>query len=135
MNQLGLCTTSVMVPTGNQVIDDRFSTGGPNYREFLYGLANFAGVAQNFDGNGPYLRAQVGGGPLLVGEPNPKGNLKTDKINYAHTIAPPLGNQPRLGGLPPFKPDVRCYTQPVPDVNGPLGQVAAPTPSPGGVNP
>jgi phospholipid/cholesterol/gamma-HCH transport system substrate-binding protein len=135
MNRLGLCTTKVMVPTGNQVIDDRFSTGGPNYREFLYNLANFAGVGQNFDGNGPYLRAQVGGGPLLVGESNPKGNLKTDKINYAHTIAAPLGNQPRLGGQPPFKPDVRCDAQPVPDVNGPLGQVAAPTPSPGGVNP
>jgi virulence factor Mce-like protein len=135
LNQLSLCTTKVLVPTANQTIEDRFSTGGPNYREFLYNLANFAGVGQNFDGNGPYVRAQVGGGPLLVGEPNPKGNLSTDKINYAHTIAPPLGNQPQLGGEPPLKPDVRCYTNPVPDVNGRLGQVGAPTPSPGGVNP
>ena len=46
-----------MVPTGNQVINDRFSTGGPNYREFLYTLTDFAAAAQNFDGNGPYLRA------------------------------------------------------------------------------
>ena len=51
------------MPTGNQTIDDRFSTGGPNYREFLYNLVNFAGAAQNFDGNGPYLRVQAGGGP------------------------------------------------------------------------
>jgi virulence factor Mce-like protein len=135
LNQLSLCTTKVLVPTANQTIEDRFSTGGPNYREFLYNLANFAGVGQNFDGNGPYVRAQVGGGPLLVGEPNPKGNLSTDKINYAHTIAPPLGNQPQLGGQPPLKPDVRCYTNPAPDVNGRLGQVGAATPSPGGVNP
>jgi virulence factor Mce-like protein len=135
LNQLSLCTTKVLVPTANQTIEDRFSTGGPNYREFLYNLANFAGVGQNFDGNGPYVRAQVGGGPLLVGEPNPKGNLSTDKINYAHTIAPPLGNQPQLGGQPPLKPDVRCHTNPAPDVNGRLGQVGAPTPSPGGVNP
>ncbi len=59
------------------MIDDRFSTGGPNYREFLYTLVNFAGAAQNFDGNGPYLRAQAGGGPVLVGEPNPHGNPAT----------------------------------------------------------
>jgi virulence factor Mce-like protein len=136
-NRLGLCTTQVMVPTMNQTINDRFSTGGPNYREFLYNLVNFAGLAQNYDGNGPYARANVGGGPVLVGEPNPVGNRDTfsDSINYGHTITAPLGNQPQLGGMPPLNPDVRCYTNPVPDVNGPLGQVGAPTPSPGGVNP
>jgi phospholipid/cholesterol/gamma-HCH transport system substrate-binding protein len=137
LNRLALCTTKVLVPTGNQVVQDRFSTGGPNYREFLYNLVNFAGAAQNFDGNGPYLRAQAGGGPLLVGEPNPHGNPATlsDQINYARTIADPLGTQPRLGGKPPLKPDVRCYTNPVPDVNGPLGQVGPASPSAAGVNP
>jgi virulence factor Mce-like protein len=137
LNQLALCTTKVLVPTGNQTINDQFSTGGPNYREFLYNLANFAGFAQNYDGNGPYARAQVGGGPVLVGEPNPEGNPKTlsDQINYASTITDPIGNQPQLGGLPPFKPNKRCFTNPVPDVNGPLGQVGAPTPSVAGVNP
>jgi phospholipid/cholesterol/gamma-HCH transport system substrate-binding protein len=137
LNRLSLCTTKVMVPTGNQVINDRFSTGGPNYREFLYAAANLAGTTQNFDGNGPYLRAQVGGGPLLVGEPNPEGNPDTlsDQINYANTVEAPLGTQPQPGGRPPFKPDVRCHTQPVPDLNGPLGQVGPASPSPGGVNP
>jgi phospholipid/cholesterol/gamma-HCH transport system substrate-binding protein len=137
LNQLSLCTSKVLVPTGNQTIEDRFSTGGPNYREFLYNLSNFAGFAQNYDGNGPIGRVQAGGGPVLVGEPNPQGNPDTlsDGINYAHTIAPPLGNQPQLSGMPALKPDVRCYTNPVPDVNGPLGQVGAPTPSPAGVNP
>jgi len=137
LNRLSLCTTKVLVPTGNEVINDRFNTGGPNYREFLYSFANFAAGGQNFDGNGPYLRAQVGGGPTLVGEANPSGNPETfsDGINYAHTIAAPLGNQPQLGGQPPLKPKVRCYTNPVPDVNGPLAQIGPPTPSPSGVNP
>jgi ABC-type transporter Mla subunit MlaD len=137
LNQLSLCTTEVMVPTGNQTINDRFSTGGPNYRDFLYTLANFAGAAQNYDGNGPYVRAQIGGGPLLVGEPNPQGNPNTfsDQINYAHTAVAPIGNQPQLGGMPPLKSDVPCYTNPVPDVNGPLGQPGTPTPSAAGVNP
>ena len=137
LNQLSLCTTKVMVPTGNQVINDRFSTGGPNYREFLYNLVNFAGMAQNFDGNGPYARAQIGGGPVLVGEPNPNANKFTlsDKINYAHTIEDPLGTQPRIAAAPPLKPEVRCYTNPIPDVNGPLGQPGPPSPSVAGVNP
>jgi ABC-type transporter Mla subunit MlaD len=136
LNQLSLCTTKVFVPTGNQTIEDRFATG-PSYREFFYTFANLAAFAQSYDGNGPYVRTQVGGGPLLVGESNPQGNPSTlsDGINYAHTIVPPIGNQPQLGGLPPLKPDVRCYTNPVPNVNGRLGQVGAPTPSPGGVFP
>jgi phospholipid/cholesterol/gamma-HCH transport system substrate-binding protein len=133
INQLSLCTSKVLVPTGNQTIDDQFSTGGPNYREFFYTLTNFAGAAGNFDGNGPFLRAQVGGGPLLVGEPNPEGNLLSDKINYAHVYEAPLGTQPQLGGQPAFKPEVRCDTQPVPDVNGPLSKVGPASPSVSGV--
>ncbi|MGB7685522.1 MAG: MlaD family protein [Solirubrobacterales bacterium] len=137
LNRLSLCTTKVLVPTGNQVIEDRFSTGGPNYREFLYNFVNFAGATQNFDGNGPYLRAQAGGGPALVGEPNPLGNkfTRSDQINYANAATDPLGTQPQLGGKPPLKPNVRCYTNPVPNVNGPLGQVGPASPSVAGVNP
>jgi ABC-type transporter Mla subunit MlaD len=133
INQLSLCTSKVLVPTGNQTIDDQFSTGGPNYREFFYTLTNFAGAAGNFDGNGPFLRAQVGGGPILVGEPNPEGNLESDKINYAHVYENPLGTQPQLGAQPEFKPEVRCDTQPVPDVNGPLSKVGPASPSVSGV--
>jgi phospholipid/cholesterol/gamma-HCH transport system substrate-binding protein len=128
LNQLSLCTTKVLAPAGNQTINDRFSTGGPNYREFFYALSNFAGGGQNFDGNGPYLRVQPGGGPQLAGTPNPHGFLSVDKIDFAHTIAPPLGTQPQLGGRPPKKPSVRCDTNPVPDVNGPLGQVGPASP-------
>ncbi|HVY78911.1 MAG TPA: MlaD family protein [Solirubrobacterales bacterium] len=129
LNRISLCTTKVIVPTGNQTINDQFSTGGPNYREFLYSLTNFAGWGQNFDGNGPFLRIQPGGGNLLVGQENPHGNLTTEKQDFAHTVAPPLGTQPQLGGRPPKKPDVRCDSNPVPDLNSGLGQVGAPSPS------
>ncbi|MGN6664971.1 MAG: MlaD family protein [Solirubrobacterales bacterium] len=128
LNQLSVCTTKVMVPTGNEVINDRFSTGGPNYREFLYNLVNFAGQAQNFDGNGPYFRLQGGGGPQLVGEKNPEPEQESERFQYAHTIAVPQGVQPQLGKRPPLKPDVRCYTNSPPDVNNGLGQVGAPFP-------
>jgi phospholipid/cholesterol/gamma-HCH transport system substrate-binding protein len=121
-NRLSLCTSRVFVPTGNQTIEDRFSTG-PSYKEFFYFLANFAGVTQNFDGNGPYLRVQPGGGGTLGKLENPSGNLSTDKQDWAHIATAPEGLQPQLGGRPPKKPEVRCSTQPVPDLNGPLGQV------------
>jgi phospholipid/cholesterol/gamma-HCH transport system substrate-binding protein len=128
LNRISLCTTKVLSPTFNQTIEDQFSTGGPNYREFLYTLADFAGWGQSFDGNGPFLRVQPGGGNLLVEQTNEHGNLSTDKRDFAHTIAPPLGTQPQLGGRPPKKPEVRCDSNPVPDVNAGLGQVGAPSP-------
>jgi ABC-type transporter Mla subunit MlaD len=133
LNQLSLCTSQVLVPTGNEVVEDQFSTGGPNYREFIYDLTNFAAAAQNFDGNGPLLRAQASSGPILVGEPNPQGNQKSDKINYTHVAEEPLGTQPQLGDQPELKPEVRCDTQPVPDVNGSLSKVGPPSPSVAGV--
>lgn len=129
INRISLCTSKVIVPTGNQTITDQFSTGGPNYREFLYGLTAFSGWGQNFDGNGSFLRIQPGGGDLLVSLDNELGNLSTEKQDFAYTVAPPLGTQPQLGGRPPKKPNVRCSNNPVPDVNGPLGQVGAPSPS------
>ena len=127
LNRLSLCGTKVLIPTGNQTINDRFSTGGPNYREFFYTLTDFAGQSQNFDGNGPYFRLQPGGGDVLVQEPNPGGNLSTDKASWAFTSTPPLGVQPQLAGRPPRKPEVRCDKQPVPDVNSGSGQPGAPT--------
>jgi ABC-type transporter Mla subunit MlaD len=129
LNRISLCTSKVLVPTGNQVINDQFSTGQPSYREFLYALTDFAGWGQSFDGNGPFLRMQPGGGNLLVEQKNPIGNLTTDRQDFAHTAAPPLGTQPQLGGPPPKKPDVRCDSNPVPDVNAGLGQVGAPSPA------
>lgn len=129
LNRISLCTSKVLVPTGNQVINDQFSTGQPNYREFLYSLTDFAGWGQNFDGNGPFLRVQPGGGNLLVEQKNPNGNLATDKQDFAHTIAPPLGTQPQLGGRGPLKPEVRCDSNPVPDLNAGLGTVGAPNPA------
>ncbi len=130
LNRISLCTTQVLSPTFNQTINDQFSTGGPNYREFLYWLVAFSGQSQNFDGNGPYLSLQPGGGNTLVKLDNPLGNLSTEKQDWAHTIAPPIGTQPQLGGRPPKKPEVRCDTNPVPDLNGSLGQVGPPSLTP-----
>jgi ABC-type transporter Mla subunit MlaD len=126
INRLSLCTSRVFVPTGNQTIEDRFSTGGPNYREFLYGLADFSGSTQNFDGNGNYLRVLPGAGDKLLKLENPQGQFTVDKQEWTHAAALPIGVQPQMGGRPPKKPNVRCSTNPAPDVNGPLSQVGSP---------
>jgi phospholipid/cholesterol/gamma-HCH transport system substrate-binding protein len=129
LNRISLCSSKVLTPTFNQTINDQFSTGGPNYREFLYTLADFSGWGAQFDGNGTFLRVQPGGGNVLVEQKNSNGNLSTDKRDYAHTIAPPLGTQPQLSGKPPKKPEVRCDSNPVPDLNAGLGQVGPASPS------
>jgi phospholipid/cholesterol/gamma-HCH transport system substrate-binding protein len=129
LNRLSLCGSKVLIPTGNETINDQFSTG-PNYREFFYVLTDFAGQSQNFDGNGSYFRLQPGGGNVLVQESNPGGTLNTDKQNFAFAVEAPKGTQPALGGKPPLKPEVRCDKNPVPDVNGGLGEVHPPTITP-----
>jgi ABC-type transporter Mla subunit MlaD len=126
INRLSLCTSKVFVPTGNQTIADRFQTG-PSYREFFYALADFAGSIQNFDGNGNYLRVQPGGGDKLLKLENPQGHFTVDKQEWAHAANLPIGVQPQLGGRPPKKPEVRCSTNPVPELNGPLGQIGPPS--------
>ena len=124
-DQLSLCTTKVLVPTSEETIDDQFSTGGPNYRDFWYLLADFDGASQNFDGNGPYVRTQASGGPYILEEFNPTFKPFALRHQFTRATEPPLGIQPQLGGAPESRPGVRCDTNPVPDINGSLGQVGA----------
>lgn len=130
LNQLSLCTSRVFVPTGNQVINDRFSTGVPSYREFFYTLSNLAGQVQTYDGNGPLLRIQAGGGSKLVSTPNSTAEQVTDQVAFGHTAVAPIGTQPRVGGKPPINSSVPCYKNPVPDVNGDaLAQIGPASPA------
>jgi phospholipid/cholesterol/gamma-HCH transport system substrate-binding protein len=128
LTKLSNCISGVIVPTGDQVINDPFSTGQPNYREAFYGFTSLGGESQNFDGNGPFVRFQSGGGPVKVRANNPAGGFRGDKLT-AFTIQPLQGTQPALGPVPQVNSKVACYTQPVPDLNGPAGGVGPPTPA------
>jgi ABC-type transporter Mla subunit MlaD len=122
------CTTHNIVPAGDTVINDsRFGTGQPNSHEFFYGLTNVGSAGQGFDGNGSYLRVNAGGGGTLVTAPNKGGGFANSSV-WANNVAPPLGVQPRFvtGATPPFRPDVPCYQNAVPDINGPAGAVGPP---------
>lgn len=129
---LSRCTSDVLVPTGDQVINDAFSIGEPNYREFFYAAANIAGESSNFDGNGPYLSLLPSIGDVLVSAANPTGSGQglPDRVAYANVTLEPLGNQPQLGGMPPFKPRVPCHRNAVPNLNSGLGQPGPPSPAP-----
>ncbi len=71
------------------------------------------------------MRAQGGGGPYLLEEFNPTFSTENPPLRHQFTrsIEPPQGVQPQLGGAPESKPEVRCYVNPVPDLNSGLGQV------------
>jgi virulence factor Mce-like protein len=123
------CVTHNVLPTGDLVVNDEFRTGAPNYKEFLWALVGLAGEGQNFDGNGPYVRFQTGGGSQQLSVGQASGN--SGQV-FGNNVAVPLGNRPFYPGKrPPYRPDVPCYTQPTPDVNGPASAKSAPGKAPG----
>ena len=87
-------------------------------REFLYASVNVAGESQNFDGNGPYVRFQSGGGPLTIKTEDPVATSPNDKVMYGRTEVPVQGTSPAQGTLPALDDSQLCYTQDVPDLNG-----------------
>src|SRR3954447_13130017 len=127
---LAKCATNVILPAGDiKVNDPPLSTGAENYKEFWYAMVGLAGEGQNFDGNGMYVRFQPGGGDQTIS--SGKIGPYTNDTLFANAVAPPIGTRPAFTGKrPPYKPDVPCYTQKLPDVNG-----AATGPPDGGTTP
>jgi phospholipid/cholesterol/gamma-HCH transport system substrate-binding protein len=119
------CVSHNILPTGDLVVNDEFKTGAPNYKEFLWSLVGLAGEGQNFDGNGQYVRFQTGGGSQQVSVG--KSSSNSGKV-FGNNVAVPLGNRPFYPGKrPPYRPDVPCYTQKLPDVNGPASAKTPPS--------
>jgi ABC-type transporter Mla subunit MlaD len=112
------CATNVILPTGDIKIDDGpLTSGAENYKEFWYTMVGLAGEGQNFDGNGMYVRFQPGGGDQTIST-GKVGPLTGDTL-FANAVAAPLGTRPAFTGKrSPYKPDVPCYTQKIPDLNG-----------------
>jgi phospholipid/cholesterol/gamma-HCH transport system substrate-binding protein len=114
-----------VLPTGDVVIQDEFTTGVENYKEFFYTLVGLAGEGQNFDGNGMYVRFQTGGGSQTISlgsQTASSGQL------FGNNVAVPLGNRPAWPGKrPPYKPNAACYKQTRPNLNGPAAAKTLPT--------
>jgi ABC-type transporter Mla subunit MlaD len=122
------CLTKVLFPAGNTKIQDGSATSGvENYKEFWYALTGLAGISQDFDGNGVFSHFLLGGGGPTVrsGSTETVGANLPNKASHlrllAHATLPPLGTRPAFQATEPtYQPLVPCYTQALPDFNGPL---------------
>jgi virulence factor Mce-like protein len=115
---LAKCATKVILPTGDIKIEDGpLTSGAENYKEFWYAMVGLSGEGQNFDGNGMYVRFQPGGGDQTIS--SGKVGPYTGDTLFANAIAAPLGTRPAFTGhRTPYKPDVPCHTNKIPDLNG-----------------
>jgi phospholipid/cholesterol/gamma-HCH transport system substrate-binding protein len=123
INDVSRCARDVVLPTGDIVVRDEFTTGIENYKEFWMTMIGLAGESQNFDGNGSYVRFQPGGGAdtvALGSAGSPTGQL------VGSSPAPVLGVRPKYPGKrPPYNASVPCYKSTIPNVNGPWAAVGA----------
>ncbi len=120
------CLSKVLYPAGSTKLQDGANTSGSTAeREFWYAMTGVAGLSQNFDGNGADPRFIAGGaGTTLLSPPATvvKPGAPTDgSMLIAQTRLTPEGTSPSFtGNEPPYKPLVPCYTQKLPEFNGPL---------------
>jgi phospholipid/cholesterol/gamma-HCH transport system substrate-binding protein len=144
-SQIGLlsgCVDNVLLPAGDVVLNDS-GTGydfnpddAPNFKEFGYAATGLAGESAPFDGNGPSLRFFSAGGPTPPGGPKPNlrspvpgGGFQKEAL-WGGSTTPPIGTRPALGAKPPFRTDIACQNNPIPDLNGPLAAQGPPDPAP-----
>jgi ABC-type transporter Mla subunit MlaD len=120
------CATDVLLPAGDLKIEDgALTTGRENYKEFWYTMVGLASEGANFDGNGPYVRFQPGGGDQTISTGKQGGSA--GDVLFANAAAKPLGTRPAYPGKrPPYNSDKPCYTNELPNLN------AAPTGPPDG---
>lgn len=117
IDEFNRCVIKNLIPMGNTMLNDTPSANVESYKEFWYSTVALAGQGQGFDANGPYLRIAAAGGPHLI----ETGQTNYDGFPlYANATLPPLRTRPAFpNAVPKLNRDVPCYTQPLPDFNGP----------------
>jgi phospholipid/cholesterol/gamma-HCH transport system substrate-binding protein len=116
--ELSQCFTKVLVPTGNETItrDGSPPAGLKIYEQLFQSAVGLDSAAQNFDGNGRYLRATVGGGADQI----KSSALANGGPLYGNAVLPLQGTLPAFpssGRAPALDAKVPCYTQTAPDLN------------------
>jgi ABC-type transporter Mla subunit MlaD len=118
------CFSKVILPTGDVKIQDTdaLTTNEENYKEFWYAMVGLASEGQNFDGNGPYVRFQTGGGDQTISTGAYGGSVgNTNGLSdtlFANPGSQPLGTRPAYPRLrPPYNYKTPCYTNDLPDLN------------------
>jgi virulence factor Mce-like protein len=105
-DSLAGCFVHTLIPTGNEYVQDPpLTTGLQLYQELFQSAVGIAGSAQNFDGNGRYVRSSAAGGSDRV----QTGALGADGPLYGNAVLTPLGTRPAYPGTqPPINDKVAC---------------------------
>jgi ABC-type transporter Mla subunit MlaD len=114
------CVTTKLVPVMESKLDDgALSSGRPVWQDGLHGFTNGAGVMQNFDGNGPYLRYEGGLSEQTVST----GDVPGAGTLVGFSSLPVLGVRPVWNGPtpPPLNPTADCRTQALPSLAAKAG--------------
>jgi hypothetical protein len=111
----------VLLPFAKTPIPDPdfdWHTGEPWYEESPRAFVGLSGESRIADANSPMFRVLAGGGPsTIVSTPE-----TMDGPVYGQALVPLDGVRPvRPTKRSPFRPDVPCETQEVPDLNAPGG--------------
>ena len=89
-------STHNVIPTGNERIQDPpLTTGLQVYQELFQSAVGLAGIAQNFDGNGRYIRSSTGGGSDRVAD---RPSIPGSGPLFGNAVLPPLGTRPAYPG-------------------------------------
>lgn len=123
---LSKCQTNLIFPAGNTKLQDGSNTSGEeNYKEFWDSLVGLGSIGQNFNGNGTNAQFLLSSsGQTLRSAPVSILGTKVQGLHLlAHASLPPLGTRPAYpSSEPPYKPQVPCDTQTLPNFDGPLSQ-------------
>ncbi|MFL5883834.1 MAG: MlaD family protein [Thermoleophilaceae bacterium] len=113
------CLRTHALPVLETPVDDgALSTHEPPYRELLYSGVGLASSAQDFTGDGPAVRYHAGFGDQTVST----GSVPGIGQLVGLTSSPLLGSRPKTTTVPPpFRPDVPCVTQKLPDLHAETG--------------
>ncbi len=118
------CQTKLIFPAGNtKLLDGANTSGVEDYKEFWQSLVGLNSIGQSFDGNGTMARFLISSsGQTLLSKPVSILNTKIQGLRLlSHASLPPIGTSPAYPSEePPYKPKVPCYTQTLPNFNGPL---------------
>ncbi|HEY1359845.1 MAG TPA: MlaD family protein [Thermoleophilaceae bacterium] len=115
LDNVSHCVSKVLIPTGNQVIQDGpLTTGIENYKEFFQTLVGLSGESQNFDGNGGYTRFQTGGGTQTVST----GAIPGAGSFFGQALMQPIGTRPaKPSKRPPYNRKLACYKNRLPNLD------------------
>jgi ABC-type transporter Mla subunit MlaD len=110
------CLRTHVTPILTQTVPDgSLSSGRPVWQDFAHMLSGLSGAAQNFDGNGYWIRliSSIGNNAISVGQLPLLGQM----VGVSPGSSGIQGARPRwVGDLQSadFRPDVPCSSQPLP---------------------